>query len=588
MRHGPTRGALFGVPESCRRAPVIGSGTESHTPELGEQRLTKESRGTSVGPVAMDRLYAVFDGMFDGVWMVGPDGHTTYANAAMADLLGLSRAELHRRTLKDFLDPSLHARADAFLERQRTVPGERTEFRFRRDDGRELVGMLAASPIATADGTFVGTMLNFSDVTGKRAYEAQAVQDEKMRAIGEFAAGLAHDFNNLLTAIRGHAELATLDAPADSAVRGDLEQIVVGAERASLITRSLLAFTRRQVLEPALIDAGQAVAALVPSLAVLVGSAIQVHLDVRAQNAWVMFDPTQFEQVLIHLAVNARDAMPDGGRFNLTVGNVEPPRAERPDPATAPQSAVRITVADTGRGMDETTRARAFDPFFTTKAMGRGTGLGLASVFGIVTQSRGQIQVESTPGEGSTFIIDLPGVPPPHAATAPHAGHAEGANGVNGSAGRGQAATVTPASAETGVVLVVDDEPAIREIGRRALQRAGYSVLTAADGEEAIRQAASRPGSIDVLLTDVVMPGMHGLELAERIRAQRPNVSVILMSGYAQDVIEQPANAGYDAFVAKPFTPAGLVGAVERVRDARGLRAPAAAVQSIAEAPTAG
>jgi two-component system cell cycle sensor histidine kinase/response regulator CckA len=317
---------------------------------------------TSVGDVPSERLHAVFDGMFDGVWMVSPAGLTTYANEAMAGLLGLSRLEMQGRALNDFIDASLWPVAEAFLERQRTTAGERIEMPFRRADGRDLVGMLAGSPISTAEGVFVGTMLNFSDVTAKRAYEAQLAQNEKMQAIGEFAGGLAHDFNNLLTAIRGHAELAHSEAPEGSSIRADLDQVILSADRASGITRKLLAYTRRQVLEPVLLDPSELIADLIPMLSTLLGDDIDVMLHVTPRHVWVRIDPVQLEQVIVNLVVNARDAMPTGGTVTLGVKNVEEPRLERPDRLLVPGVGVRITVADTGHGMDNATIARIFDP----------------------------------------------------------------------------------------------------------------------------------------------------------------------------------------------------------------------------------
>ncbi|MEO6208000.1 MAG: ATP-binding protein [Candidatus Limnocylindrales bacterium] len=506
----------------------------------------------------MDRLHAVFAGMFDGVWMVSPLGRTTYANRAMADLLGLSRAEMQDRQLNDFLDPGLWDQANAFLERQRTTSGERIELPFRRaGGGDDLVGMLAGSPITTSEGVFVGTMLNFSDVTGKRAFGAQVAQNEKMQAIGEFAGGLAHDFNNLLTAIRGYAELAYGDAPEGSTIRSDLDQVILSADRASGITRKLLAFTRRQVLQPVLADPGKLIRDLVPMLSTLLGDDIDIIVHVTPRHPWISIDPVQFEQVIVNLVVNARDAMPTGGTVTMSVQTEEQPRSEQPDLDAAANTGVRITVADTGLGMDDATKARIFDPFFTTKPLGKGTGLGLATVFGIVTQSGGGIQVESAPGAGSAFIVDLPGVAGPSQVNA------------------GRTPVAVPISA-SGVVLLVEDEPAVREFARRALEAAGYRVMSTPGGKEAIRASERWSEQIDVLVTDVAMDGMRGPEVAERLRQQRPGVAVIYMSGYAQEILDGNAPGGYDAFIAKPFSADVLARAVNRVMLTTRLESPAA------------
>ena len=501
---------------------------------------------TSVGDVPAERLRAVLDGMFDGVWMVDPAGHTTYANAAMAELFALSRADMLGRSLNDFLDPSLWEHADAFLERQRSAPGERIEFEFIRADGRELLGMLAGSPITAPDGTFAGTMLNFSDVTAKRAFAAQLAQSVKMQAMGEFAGSLAHDFNNLLTALRGHAELAQIQLPEGSPIRADLDQVLLSADRAGGITRKLLAFTSRQVLEPVLLDPGQLVADLMPMLSPLLGNDIDAILHVAPQHSWVRIDRVQFEQIIVNLVVNARDAMPDGGTLTISVHDVEKPRAERPDESRVQDVGVRITVADTGYGMDAATKARVFDPFFTTKPLGKGTGLGLATVFGIVTQSGGRIDVESAPDEGACFLIDLPGVPAPAVSDSalPEPGAAVG---------------------ETGVVLLIEDEPGVREFARRALESAGYRVLSTPGGKEALR-ASSRWGErIDVVLSDVVLDDMRGPDIIAQLRAERPDIRVVYVSGYARDIVDRDDPSAYDAFVTKPFSATVLTSALSRV-----------------------
>jgi PAS domain S-box-containing protein len=509
-----------------------------------EPKRADQDSGTSVGQVPMDRLRTIFDGMFDGVWLVAADGRTTYANAAMAGLLGLAPSQMHGRPMTDFIDEGLWPDVEAFLARQRTVSGERMELRLRRADGSDLFGLVAGSPIYTLEGAFAGTMLNVSDMTGKRSIDAQIAQNQRLEAIGEFAGGIAHDFNNLLTAISGYAELARSRLPEGDPVRNDLDQVVAGAERATAITRKLLAFTRRQVLEPIVLDPAQLIADLFPLLKPLLGDDIDVIFHIDPKHGWVRADPGKLEQVFVNLAVNARDAMPAGGTLTLGVEDVTPSDPDRPDPdQTAPPS-VRITVSDTGTGMDEETRTRVFDPFFTTKDLGRGTGLGLATVFGIVSQSGGQISVDSAPGKGATFTIDLPQVGvtngsqvQPHAVAARHRG--------------------------LGVVLLVEDDFAVREFARRVLEAAGFVVLNSGNGEEAIEANERWADGIDVLVTDIVMPGMHGPELAERLRVLRPGIGVVFMSGYAQDAIGGGGELGtFGAFLSKPFNRDALVRAV--------------------------
>ena len=504
---------------------------------------------TSVGQVPMDRLRSIFDGMFDGVWLVASIGRTTYTNAAMAGLLGYTPGDMHGRLITDFLDEPLWIDVKGFLARQRKHAGERMELRLRRADGSDLFAIVAGSPIMTDEGVFVGTMLNVSDVTGKRSMDAQLVQTQRLEAIGQFAGGIVHDFNNLLTSIQGFAELARAALPAGDPIHEDLDQVLASAGRASAITRKLLAFTHRQLLVPVDIDPAQVIADLVPMLKPLMGDDVAIVVDVEAEHGWVRVDPTQLEQVMINLAVNARDAMPAGGTMSVAVhdlGSIDP---DRPDPDLTAGPFVRISVADTGIGMDEATKARIFDPFYTTKGPGKGTGLGLSTAFDIVAQSGGQIQVETAPGKGSTFYVDLPrlgtavlpAVPPPS----------------------------ERAPRRSGVVLVVEDDPAVREFARRSLESSGYTVLVAAGSDEALQASEDRGEMIDVLLTDVIMPGVHGPELAARIQARWPGMGVVFMSGYAEvDLDRSPDLSVAGEILPKPFNLEALSRAVARAVDA--------------------
>ena len=503
---------------------------------------------TSVGQVPMDRLRSIFDGMFDGVWLVASSGRTTYANGAMAGLLGSTPDEMRGRLITDFVDEGLWLDVKGFLARQRNQAGERMELRLRRADGSDLYGIVAGSPIITDDGVFVGTVLNVSDVTGKRSMDAQVVQTQRLEAIGQFAGGIVHDFNNLLTSIQGYAELARSSLSEGDPIRGDLDQVLASAGRASSITRKLLAFTHRQILVPVDIDPAQVIVDLVPMLKPLMGD-ITVAVEVEAGHGWIRFDPTQLEQIIVNLAVNAHDAMPTGGTMTVAVrdmGSIDP---DRPDPDLSPGPFVRISVTDTGIGMDDATKARIFDPFYTTKGPGKGTGLGLSTVFRIVAQSAGHIQVVTAPGKGSTFHVDLlrlgtavmPALPVP----------SEG----------------TPR--RSGVVLVVEDDPAVREFARRSLEASGYVVLTAAGGDEALEASQDLGEHIDVLLTDVLMPGIHGPELAAKIRANRPDIGVVFMSGYAEDDVDRDPQIGVSGeILAKPFNMQALSRAIERAADA--------------------
>ncbi len=502
--------------------------------------------GTSVGQVPMDRLRGIFEGMFDGVWFVGPDGRTTYANSAMAELLASSPAEMRDHSIHEYVDEAIWPQIDAFLGRQRSVTGERIEVPLKRIDGAEVLGLIAGSPITTVDGEFAGTMLNVSDVTGKQSFDAQRAQTQRLEAIGEFAGAIAHDFNNLLTAIRGHAELARSDLPEDDVTRNDLDQVILNADRASGITRKLLAFTRRQVLEPIVLDPAQVVADLVPMLQPMLGKDIDLVVQTDPDSGWVRVDPVQLEQVIVNLAVNARDAMERGGTLTVAVQNLKPTDVDKPDVTSESRPFVRIKVTDTGTGMDERTISRIFDPFFTTKPAGKGTGLGLATVFGIVAQSDGQISVDSEPGKGTTFTLDFPQVSPTGSPSA-------------------DVTQPAPLTETSGVILLAEDEPAVRDFTKRALERAGYTVLAAGTGDQALRASREWPDRIDVLVTDVVMPGMHGPELAYRLRQERPEIALLYISGYAEDAV---AGGGEfttpGGFLPKPFTSDALIRSVRR------------------------
>jgi PAS domain S-box-containing protein len=511
-----------------------------------------DTSGTSVGQVPADRLRTIFDGMFDGVWLVGEDGKTTYANAAMAELLGTSTAEMHGRDITEFLDPKLWDDVAAFLNRQRVQSGERMELQFRRADGGDLFGVVAGSPITTPDGVFVGTMLNVSDMTGKRSIDAQVVQNQRLEAIGQFAGGIAHDFNNLLTSIRGYTQMAIDALAADDPIRQDLAQVIASSERATAITRKLLDFTRRQALQPVDVDPAIVIAGLLPMLAPLLGDVV-IALNVNANHAWVRVDPTELEQVIMNLALNARDAMPSGGTVTISLHNLEGDHPERPDRDLTAGPFVRISVADTGIGMDDETKARIFDPFYTTKVDGKGTGFGLSTVFGIVAQSGGQVQVETDLGKGSTFHVDLPR--------------------VRARSATEKAGPVEPGRRGSGAVLLAEDDRAVRMFARRSLESAGYIVFAASGGKGAINASDHWSSSIEVLVTDVVMPGMHGSELAQVIRKSRPDIGIVLISGDNQHALAAVAELGPVEFLTKPFTSGDLSSAVGRAADAARRRA---------------
>jgi signal transduction histidine kinase/CheY-like chemotaxis protein len=460
---------------------------------------------------------------------------------------------MHGLPITAFLSEEFQATAEAMIGRQPISPAERVDMRFLRADGTDLWTLVAASPIVSADGSYVGSMLNVSDVTGKRAAQNQALQSQKLEAIGSFAAGISHDFNNLLTAIRGYTELAYAELP-EGGIRADLEQVIASADRAQAITSRLLAFTRGQALQPVIVDPGRVLLDMVPMLRSLLSEDIEIVVDVEAGDSWVRIDPVVLDQVLVNIVVNAEDAMHDGGTLTISMDEVVGAPQEALGGGEAHEPSVRIRVVDTGAGMDEPTLGRLFDPFFTTKDMGRGTGLGLSTVHGLIGQSGGSISVESTVGQGSAFTILLPKV---------------------GFASEEQDLPVPkPPDAGVGIVLMAEDEPSVREFARRVLSRAGHTLLTAGSGDDALQLADRWQGPVDVLLTDIVLPGIPGQVVATKLLSVRPDVRVIFMSGYAEESIPALDRlATPAAFLAKPFTSSTLTQAVGReIATARALR----------------
>ena len=378
----------------------------------------------------------------------------------------------------------------------------------------------------------------------------QLVQAQKMKAIGQLAGGVAHDFNNLLTVIGGSAELVLTTVSASDPRRRQIDVIRETAQRAAALTGQLLAFSRRQILQPRLLNLGDVIVKIEPMLRRLLGEDIELHTRCDPGTGHVWADPGQLDQVVLNLAVNARDAMPDGGRLLIETSNADVDEEfVRAHPGARPGCYVRLQVTDTGVGMDATVRAHLFEPFFTTKGLGRGTGLGLATVYGIVKQSGGFIWVDSTPGHGTQFMIDLPWVEAPKVAVADAAPSA-----------------LRPRGTET--VLVVEDETAVRHLARYVLEAHGYIVLEASHGAEALQIAAEHTGPIDLVVTDVVMPRMNGRELVDRLTPVRPGMKVVYMSGYTDDaVVARGVETAGLTFLQKPFTLDVFVRTVREVLD---------------------
>jgi len=381
--------------------------------------------------------------------------------------------------------------------------------------------------------------------------QGELLQSQKMEAVGRLAGGVAHDFNNLLTVILGNAQLLLLDTPAADPAREALEEIHGAAGRAADLTGQLLAFSRGRATQPQRVDLNEVVANADKLLRRLIGEDVELTIRLDEGISEVVADPGQVGQILVNLAVNARDSMPYGGQLTIETRDVRLDAAyEQRHTTMQAGDYVMLSVTDTGAGMDRETQERIFDPFFTTKPVGKGTGLGLSTVYGIVTQSGGQIFVYSEVGQGTTFKIYLPRAQPDGGGAAP----AEEVDAV---------ATV---NAET--VLLVEDEDSVRRFAGRVLRRAGYTVLDAHDGIEALRIASAYEGTIPILVTDVVMPGMSGRVLADRFIALHPEARVLFMSGYTNDAIVHHRVPNSEAtLLEKPFDPATLLRAVRGLID---------------------
>jgi PAS domain S-box-containing protein len=408
-----------------------------------------------------------------------------------------------------------------------------------RPDGSELAIRVHGGPLRDAGGAIVGAVLVLADTSATRRLEEQLLQAQKMESVGRLAGGVAHDFNNLLTGIFGYTslladELRDADPDQRDLVRGIRES----AEKAAALTAQLLAFSRRQVLQPRVVDVNEVIRGIEPMLRRIIGETVTLVTVPRTRIGPVRADPTQLEQVVVNLVVNARDAMPEGGTVVIETDEVtfdEAYAQEHFD--VSPGAYVMLAVTDAGVGMDADTRLHLFEPFFTTKGPGKGTGLGLATTYGIVKQSGGHIWLYSEQGRGTTFKLYFPRV-------------SETADVVTAT----PEPTVAPAADET--VLLVEDETAVREITRIVLARHGYRVLVAENGATALALADAHPGQIDLLITDVVMPGIGGRALAEQLQERRPGLRTLYISGYTEDaIVRQGVLEANVAFLAKPFSP---------------------------------
>jgi two-component system, cell cycle sensor histidine kinase and response regulator CckA len=473
-----------------------------------------------------------------GICRCDAAGQVRQANPKLLAMLGYSEIrELIGKQLavlyadaQQWFDLADHLRA--------SVPFDGLTAEWKRKDGSSIA--VRVSGRAVSNGGKTKTFELFAeDVTERRALEQQLRQSQKMEAIGRLAGGVAHDFNNLLMVISGYSEFLLDRLGGDATLRGPAQEIARAAERATSLTRQLLAFSRKQMLAPKILDLNEVVSENLKMLNRLIGEDIELIMTPAASLGAVRADVGQIEQVIMNLAVNARDAMPSGGKLTLQTSNVSLDEEHaRSNPPFRPGNYVMLALSDTGAGMDSEIQSHIFEPFFTTKGP-KGTGLGLSTVYGIVKQSGGYIWVSSAPGKGTTFKIYLPRV----------------AEAAESTVKMAPVAEAKPAAPGNETILLVEDEINLRYLARQFLEKQGYRVIEAADGAVAIQIAVAHQGVIDLLLTDVIMPGMNGRELAQRISEIRPKVKILYMSGYTENVIGR--NGTLDAgirLLQKPFT----------------------------------
>ena len=453
-------------------------------------------------------------------------------------ILGTSLLDYFETNDQTFLPIAAHRRA---------VAGEPMTFHVEWKSGSYACHV---EPLKDSDGQVSGAICMSLDITDRKQLEEQLRQAQKMEAVGRLAGGIAHDFNNLLMVIQGYGDLLAERLPAGDPLRRNAEQIQMASQKASSLTRQLLAFSRKQMLAPKILNVQSVVADMEKILRRLIGEDIQLETSSAQDLGLIKADRSQIEQVILNLAVNARDAMPQGGRLTIETANVELDASYSHPPAVlSPGKYVMLAVTDNGCGMDAETQAHVFEPFFTTKEKGKGTGLGLATVYGVVKQSGGYVWVYSEPGRGTSFKIYLPRVEE-SAAPASRDG-----NRVTGTLERGS---------ET--ILLVEDEKGVRELAREYLTSSGYTVIEAENGHTALELAAMHVGPIHLLLTDVVMPGISGKELAQRVGQVRPGIKIIYMSGYTDQAVVHHGILENDAvLLQKPFTLLTLAGKLREI-----------------------
>jgi PAS domain S-box-containing protein len=555
---------------SCLAAPVrvggrtVGFVCHEHVGRARQWNLDEQSFAGSVADFVslsieacerkrreedLRRLMHAVEQSIDGIMVTDLQGEILFANPAWSAMHGCPDCDCIGTHASLFHSPEqFKTEVEPLLEQVMVEGSAQGRVGHIRQDGTELPTWMTITLLKDETDELMGTLAITRDISDHlraeehgAALEEQLRRSQKMEAIGRLAGGVAHDFNNMLMAIIGCSEILLAALPEDEPLRREVEEIRKAGERAGELTRQLLIFSRRQVLQPKVIDLNAVVSDTDKMLRRVIGEDIELETVLHPHLGRVKADPGQLEQVIINLAINARDAMPEGGRLTLETLNVDLDESYSRDHAMVkPGHYVMLAVSDTGTGMDEETQAHIFEPFFTTKAQDKGTGLGLATVYGTVQQSGGYIYVYSEIGRGTTFKLYLPRV----AATAHRSP---------------QVAAKTPQLVGTETILLVEDDAVVRELVQRTLGIYGYKVLQAANGPEALSICQSNDEPIDLMLTDVVMPQMSGRELAEAVAKCRPEIKVLYMSGYSGEAVVRGGMLGQDMpFLQKPFTPDAL------------------------------
>jgi PAS domain S-box-containing protein len=516
--------------------------------------ITERKRAEEQLRHQLDFTEAITSSLGEGLYALDKNGRVIFMNPAAEIGLGWQQEELLGQSMHEVIhfqraDRRRRSSEDCpllgVLKSGRTLKVDSDVFT--RKDGTIFPVSYSSSPIIT-EGQVIGAVLAFHDITERITLEEQFRQSQKMEAVGQLAGGVAHDFNNLLTVINGYSDLTLARLQAEDPLRRNLEEIRKAGDRAAALTRQLLAFSRKQVLQPKVFNLNSIVSDLERMLRRLIGEDLELRTVLESELGSIKADPGQIEQIIMNLVVNARDALPKGGKLTIETTNVYlADDYTKHHIAVVPGPFVMLAVSDTGIGMDEQTRARVFEPFFTTKLAGKGTGLGLSTVYGIVTQSGGNIWVYSEVGRGTTFKVYLPRVD-------------EGAQEYKRSA-----ETVEDLEG-TGTILLAEDEEMVRTLARQVLEMYGYQVLEAANGGAALLICERHTEGIHLLLTDVVMPEMSGPELADRLAQLHPRMKVLFMSGYTDDtIVHQGVLDEGTPFIQKPFAPDDLARKVKEV-----------------------